>query len=499
MSPVVHSRRGHRGLLALALTAVGACAGEPTRPPMAPPVRSALDSRAPVLPGGETIVVTWSSATLQAFRNRPIAPPVGARSLAVVHTAMYDAWAAYDARAVGTQLGGTLRRPSRERTEENKKRAISYAAYRALVDLFPLDATAFAEIMRQNGYDPADVSTDRRTATGIGNVAAKAVLEFRHADGSNQLGALSKGVPYGDYTGYAPVNTPDLITDPMRWQPLRLPNGTVQSFLTPHWGLVKPFAMTSADQFRPQILLKLYPFSGVEKEVDLVIEYTRTMGDREKAIAEYWADGPNSELPPGHWCLFGAFVSKRDRHSIDQDVKMFFALSNAILDAGIASWDSKRYFDSVRPITAVRHYKAGKMISTWARVGEGPRTIRAEEWHPYQPLTFPTPPFAEYPSGHSTFSAAAAEVLRRFTGSDRFGASVTVTAGSSKVEPGKAPTADVTLSWSTFSAAADEAGMSRRYGGIHFVPGDLLGRGIGRIVGAQTYAKAQRYFEGTAR
>jgi hypothetical protein len=139
------------------------------------------------------------------------------------------------------------------------------------------------------------------------------------------------------------------------------------------------------------------------------------------------------------------------------------------------------------------------MIMAWAGPGQGVKLIRGEDWQPYQPASFPTPPFPEYPSGHSTFSAASAEVLRRFTGSDRFGASVTVVAGSSKVEPLTVPAKDVTLSWATFSAAADEAGLSRRYGGIHFVPGDMMGRGIGRIIGAQTYAKAQRYFDGTAR
>jgi hypothetical protein len=294
------------------------------------------------------------------------------------------------------------------------------------------------------------------------------------------------------------TNTPDTIADPTRWQPLRV-GSTVQKFMTPHWGRVTPFAMTSPGQFRPRLVLKLYPFSGIEKEADRAIEYSRTLGDREKTIAEYWADGPNSELPPGHWCLFGAYVSARDHHTIDDDAKMFFALGNAVLDASIAAWDSKRFFDSIRPVSAVHYYKAGKMITAWAGPYQGVREIRGEDWQPYQPASFPTPPFPEYFSGHSAFSASSAEILRRFTGSDAFGASVTVPARSSKVEPLTVPAKDVTLSWATFSAAADEAGMSRRYGGIHFVPGDLLGRGIGRLIGAQTYAKAQRYFNGTAR
>jgi hypothetical protein len=124
--------------------------------------------------------------------------------------------------------------------------------------------------------------------------------------------------------------------------------------------------------------------------------------------------------------------------------------------------------------------------------------IDGRDWAPYQPATFLTPPFPEYISGHSGFSAAGAEVLLRFTGSDDFGGTVTLPAGSSRVEPGVTPAADVTLSWATFSEAADEAGMSRRYGGIHFEQGDLRARVLGRLVGGVVWAKAQSYINGTA-
>jgi hypothetical protein len=109
-----------------------------------------------------------------------------------------------------------------------------------------------------------------------------------------------------------------------------------------------------------------------------------------------------------------------------------------------------------------------------------------------------TPPFPEYISGHSTFSAAGAEILKSFTGSDQFGASFTQPAGTSRVEPGLVPKNDVALKWETFTQAADEAGISRRYGGIHFENGDLNGRAAGRLVGAQAWRKAQTYFDGTA-
>jgi hypothetical protein len=132
----------------------------------------------------------------------------------------------------------------------------------------------------------------------------------------------------------------------------------------------------------------------------------------------------------------------------------------------------------------------------WAGPYRGTRVIAGENWFPYQPTTFPTPPFPEYSSGHSTFSAAGAEILRLFTKSDRFGASVTLPEGSSRTEPGAVPSHDVTLSWATFSQAADQAGISRRYGGIHFEQGDLDGRRAGRMVARMAWDKAQSYLDG---
>ena len=172
---------------------------------------------------------------------------------------------------------------------------------------------------------------------------------------------------------------------------------------------------------------------------------------------------------------------------------MFFAMTNAVFDASIASWEAKRYFDSVRPVTAVKFLYTGVPIRAWAGPGLGTQWIDGKDWRPYQAASVVTPPFPEFISGHSIFSAAAAEVLKRYTGSDNFGASVTVAAGSSRVEPGLVPATDLTLSWSTFSEAADEAGISRRFGGIHFIEADVQSRALGRLVGAQAYLRAQQY------
>jgi hypothetical protein len=134
-------------------------------------------------------------------------------------------------------------------------------------------------------------------------------------------------------------------------------------------------------------------------------------------------------------------------------------------------------------------------VPWWQPAGQAPRTVDGKDWQPYQAANVVTPPFPEFFSGHSVFSAAAAEVLRSFKGSDDFGASTRIVAHSSRVEMGQSPTADVILSWPTFSAAADEAGISRRYGGIHFKDGDLAGREAGRKIGAQAWLKAKSLFQ----
>lgn len=138
------------------------------------------------------VVIEFGNAALQGVRDAKLGAAMVSRALAIVHTCMYDAWAAHDEKAVGTQLGGALRRPASERTPANKERAISYAAYRALTDVLPADTqTVYKGLMNQFGYDPSDSSTDIETLTGIGNVACVAVLEFRHHDKSNQLGEMA--------------------------------------------------------------------------------------------------------------------------------------------------------------------------------------------------------------------------------------------------------------------------------------------------------------------
>lgn len=455
------------------------------------------------------VVVRWNAMLLEAIRHAYLGPPMVARALATAHTCMYDAWAAYDDKAVGTQITG-LRRPQAERTPANKAIAISYAAYRAARDLFPAAADEINHFMRDSlGYDPLNETTNVTSPAGIGNVACSAVLSTRHKDGSNQTGEMSAGGrPYSDYTGYAPVNEVsedpndfEKLKDPNRYQPLYYTNPAVRNFYPPfvgaQWFRVISFAGPYTSEFS-QVLshfpLARYGTAEFEAQAEELLKISAELTDEQKMIAEYWMDGPNSELPPGHWCLFAQFVSQRDHHGVDDDVKMFFVLTNALMDAGIAAWDGKRKVDSVRPITAIHYLYRGKRIQGWGGPGNGTVSMDGSEWKPYQPERLPTPPFPEYPSGHSTFSAAGARILQLWTGSDDFGDEVHFAARSSMFEGGIGPTAGITLRWPTFTAAANQAGISRRYGGIHFRAGDLAGRELGSLVAEKVWSKAQAYF-----
>ncbi len=443
-------------------------------------------------------VIQWNSLMLQAVRASKPAPPIVARALAVLHTCMYDAWAPYDAHANTTQQGNRLRRPADEHTTQNKLMAVSYAAYKALVDLFPTYTNQGKQLLSSLGYNPDDTSNNTTSPIGIGNRATATVLAFRHTDGANQLGDLHPGA-YSDYTGYQPVNTFDTFNNPGHWQPLRVPDGKggfiIQSFAVPQWSKVTPFALTSGSQFRPSRGPATYPSNLYREQAENLVHISAGLNDREKVIAEYWKDGPFSEQPPGHWCLFGQFVSWRDQHNLDDDVKMFFLLANALFDSSVACWDCKRFYDSERPISAINFLYKGQKIYAWAGPNQGSQWINGEDWRPYQPDTFVTPAFAEFSSGHSTFSAAGAEILRRFTKSDLFLNSHTIPAGSSAIEK-NTPSHDIELSWNTFSDAANEAGISRRFGGIHFEQGDLGGRTVGRKIGQTVWEKGQSYIHG---
>jgi hypothetical protein len=529
-----------------------ALAAKPTTTTSAPPVTAAFPvNGCPEDPNkqppcnGDDVIVLWNDQLLDTIRAYPAqtGPTIAARALGVLHTATYDAWAAYDPTAKVTRPDGPAQQQATNNTLPNKKEAISYAAYRVLNDLFPpssfpsVGAYQTPDVLLTSlGYIPANTtpasSTDSAaTPAGVGNLAAKAVLDFRHADGSNQLGNDLKGtigVPYSDTTGYKPANDWNKVNDPWRWQPLcvltatGVTNGlppvrdpsatscpdttspstsdyTLQKALTPQWGNVTPFSTVLASQLPYMVPGPPKNSDGTYSTTDIAtaLADTSNLSDASKAKAEYWADGPRSEFPPGHMAVFTQFLCRKFGNNLDSDTKLFFMLGNAMMDASIAAWWLKYKYDFVRPVTAIREYYKNNPdgITSWLGPNKGFGKVPSQQWMPYQQLTVVTPAFPEYVSGHSTFSAAGATLLSMANGGDTFGGSITIKAHSLKIES-SAPATDVTLSWPTFTDATNEAGMSRRYGGIHFYSGDIHGRAVGRQVAQYVYSQAQNYIGG---
>jgi hypothetical protein len=273
-------------------------------------------------------------------------------------------------------------------------------------------------------------------------------------------------------------------------------------------------------------------------------------GDYTRILAEFWADGPNSETPPGHWFTILNYVTEQIPPSrlkfggegpvlddLAWDVKSYFTLGGAMHDAAIAAWGVKGWYDFVRPITAIRamdttdialepgfiervlagdplagdgNVNVGKIkIRAWrgptaiddpATQTAGVDWILAENWWPYQRPTFVTPPFAGYVSGHSTFSRAGADVMTAITGDPYFpgGMGEFSTKRNEFLVFEDGPTQDITLEWATYRDAADQTSLSRIWGGIHPPFDDIPGRRIGTVVAADAFTLAERYFAGTA-
>jgi hypothetical protein len=204
-------------------------------------------ARQPARAAADGMVLVWNEEALESIRKLPPGPTVAARALAIVHTAIYDAWAPYDPVAVDTRqrlrVTADLRQPATERTQANKDKAVSFAAYTALVDLFPARQGVFTAKM-ESLYG-AQFASDATAPAAIGTTAAQAVLNFRHGDGSNQLNGYADSC---DPVCYQPVNTWDKIVDADRWQPLCVPLpppgatqcAAPQTFRTPHWRTSPP-------------------------------------------------------------------------------------------------------------------------------------------------------------------------------------------------------------------------------------------------------------------
>jgi ASPIC and UnbV/FG-GAP-like repeat len=515
-------------------------------PPAAPCRRADL--------AGRSIARVWDELLLDAIRRDVPAPTVHARNLFHLSAAMWDAWAAYDPHAEGYFVREKHRAAD---VEAAREKAISYAAYRILLHRYSLAAgleETFHELtsmMRSLCYPIGNTGTSGDSPAALGNRIAASVIAHGLDDG-----ALEK-LRYVDPT-YRAANAPLVVEqpgtemrDPSRWQPLALDRlvaqnglpvpGKVQSYVGAQWGGVDPFALPEGLDPGPaptaedpaflrearavlRYSSELDPRDGVVVDVGPGARGGNTLGTNDgdgharnpatgrpyrpdrmlrgdfgSALAEFWADGPESETPPGHWNTIANTVSDEvatgDR--LEWDVKLYFALNGALHDAAVAAWGAKRRYETARPISMIRWLAAEGKLPRRVRSWLG--TVRTEDWLPYQRPTFVTPAFPGYVSGHSTFSRAAAEVLTAATGTPFFPGGLfewRVPHGSLTTSEG--PSRDIVLQWATYYDAADDAGISRLYGGIHIPADDFGGRKLGSLCGKAAWARAQRYFEGTA-
>ena len=285
------------------------------------------------------------------------------------------------------------------------------------------------------------------------------------------------------------------------------------------------------------------------------------LGDFARVMAEYWADGPHSETPPGHWFLIANQVTDHPQTQkriggigpvlgdLEWEIKTYFLVGAAVHDAACAAWSIKRFYEGVRPITAIRYlsllgqssdpslpsYHPNGMplqpgltelvtlssaapgarhagvadpgdivVYGWPGEPSDPATqvqplrwIRGIDWVPYQRKTFVTPAFPGYVSGHSTFSRAAAEALSSITGSPYFpgGLGRFTAPQGTFLAAEHGPTAPTEIQWATYGDAADLAGQSRRWGGIHVPEDDLRGRILGFKAGQRAWSLVQRYWD----
>lgn len=590
--------------LSLFAVATVACSSDPTDSPS-----NAATSTTCFSPRDESVAYEWNEALLDAIRRDFPAPTVHARNLFHTSAVMWDAWAAYEPKATGYFV--ERKQPVDDARDNNAARstAASIAAHHVLVHRYR-DAVGGETSVEQFdgllaelcGTVPAVDEVEPDSPEALGYEIANAVLDFGRTDGSLEQSA------YLDFS-YEPVNPPLVVAgawepmlDPDRWQPLaldvqatqndiELPAST-QTYVGPHWGRVTGFALTpSADglPFDPGAP----PFYGSTEYAEAALEVVRrssllasdaqldispatrgnnslgtddgtghdinpatgepylpqlgTEADFTRVLAEFWADGPDSETPPGHWNTLAndLDIADSDRKiggvgpivdRLEWDTKLYFALNGATHDAAIGAWGSKAFYDYSRPISMIRHLAdLGELplepglseIITAESAAAGERHehlsdhvgataifswlgsqddqpyadqtvgwILGTRWLPYQRETFVTPAFASYVSGHSVFSRSAAEILTSFTGSEYFPGGMgswTVRAGSLDFEQG--PSADVELQWATYYDAADQAGQSRLWGGIHVPVDDYQGRIMGAAIGKDAWTAAQRYFD----
>jgi membrane-associated phospholipid phosphatase len=388
-----------------------------------------------VLPAQDQ-VLDWNDVALAAIRTAGTAPPPASRNLAILHTAVFDAVNGLEARYEQYTQHPTAPRNA------SPQAAATVAGRDVLVALYPAQRATFEQRAAQM---LAQIADGERKTRGIawGQTVALDLLTLRATDGSTNT---------APYPG---------STEPGRWRPHISFGGQVRPALLPLWGSVQPFALRSGRQFRPpeQPALRSFQYAFEQWVTQYLGGRDNSLRNAEQTeIARFWGYGPGTSTPPGHWNQIAHEVAQTRNDSLVDRARQFALLNIALADAAIVSWDCKYVMGFWRPITAIQLADTDGNIFTQAD----------RNWMPL----LDTPPFPEYTSGHSTFSAAAAAVLAEVFGRDRIRFSV----GSDDL-PG------VRRTYASFSEAAWESGISRVYGGIHYWSANVMGLSSGHQTG----------------
>src|SRR3954468_19162229 len=381
-------------------------------------------------------VLEWNQMAVEATRVARLSPNAQTRALAMAQGAVFDAVNGIE-RDYAPYL--VNRHAPRWASEEA---AAAVAAHGVLVSLLPAQRTTFDAALASS---LAAVPDGRAEDAGVayGKLIAKNMIAARADDGST------------DVVTYVPGTGPD------DWQPT--PPAFAPAAL-PQWATVEPFGITSPDQFRadPPPSLDSPEFTAAfnqMKAIGAANSTTRTAEQTE--IARFWAGPSGTVQPPGHWNSIARSVADAQGNSLAENARMLALLNIGMADALITAWDSKFEYSFVRPVTAIRN----------ADNDGNPDTAADAAWSPL--LT--TPGHPSYMAAHSAVSATAATVLAEFFANDAiaFTSSAEVAAGGQVI----------TRSFDGFWDAAQEAGASRIYGGIHWSFDNQAGLQAGHSVG----------------
>lgn len=426
------------------------------------------------------------------------------RFTTIITAGWFDAIAPYDdaADAVHMDLG---RRPEEERTDRNRNIAILYASHKTLNSLLPQYASDWDAMLTNVGLDPNDTNTSLDNPAGIGNAAGNAIVAEREHDGMNQLGdeggCRYNCRPYADYTGFVPVNTPELFWNPRFWQPDIVSSGNgifvSQQFVTPFMEDVTPFGFDNSSLQAPipwrsyAVSLLGRPLAAYKAQAAEVLAASANLNDDRKMKAELF----NDKIRGLGFSI--VFLAQDRGMSLQEFVELDFLTNLAAFDTAIVVWKEKRRYNTVRPFSAIRYTYDNSKVTAWGGPGRGTVSdIKGKEWRSY----LQTADHPEYPSGSSALCHAHATAATLYMGTNELGWAVPAPAGSSVIEPGITPATDLTLGpWATWDEFAEECGLSRLWAGVHFMDAITAGAAIGEVVGTDAYDFLLPYINGTAR